>query len=239
MARTPVQLPPKFRLLNGVQPDPERSGDGFWYLNIYGKFDGNAEMTQHVFRWRPGMVAERVGPAEPTDARGSTGQYEAGLALFSFEGTDLYYQDVPGFTPRASGTSGGTSDAALAQRVANLELKLSQLQAGASQDSRVPGILTRLSAVEGVAAKANERGQNALTQLGKLVIPPAGVSRDEAWQLAIDAIEEKFKQWVGYKADPRLLNLLWDRAVKLLRYKEQSGKTAAQLPINDPKNLEV
>ena len=37
----------------------------------------------------------------------------------------------------------------------------------------------------------------------------------------------------------RLLNLLWDRAVKLLRYKEQSGKTAAQLPINDPKNLEV
>lgn len=40
-------------------------------------------------------------------------------------------------------------------------------------------------------------------------------------------------------ADKVLLNLMWDRTVKLLRYKERTGKTAEQLPVNDQTNLEV
>lgn len=52
------------------------------------------------------------------------------------------------------------------------------------------------------------------------------------------ALDAQWQAWVSY-TDRRLLNLLWDRAVKLLRYKERTGKPADQLPINDPKNLEV
>ena len=50
--------------------------------------------------------------------------------------------------------------------------------------------------------------------------------------------DAQWQAWVAY-TDKRLLNLIWDRSVKLLRYKETSGKSAAQLPVNDPKNLEV
>ena len=136
----------------------------------------------------------------------------------------------------------------------------------AALEGQLAALTKRVSATEGVANKANERGQNALTQLGAL---PKVLSRDEVWQLAGDRVfadtnaaleairadiklrptggdvvgiaQQVINGWLNASiayADKRLLNLLWDRAVKLLRYKESTGKTAAQLPINDQSNIE-
>ena len=51
-------------------------------------------------------------------------------------------------------------------------------------------------------------------------------------------MDSQWQEWVTY-TDRRLLNLIWDRSVKLLRYKESNNKTAEELPINDPDNLKV
>jgi hypothetical protein len=61
---------------------------------------------------------------------------------------------------------------------------------------------------------------------------------EDVLRIAKQAISEWFEASRRY-VDRALLNLMWDRAVKLLRYKESTGKTAAQLPVNDQTNLEV
>ncbi len=95
---------------------------------------------------------------------------------------------------------------------------------------------------EGVTA-VNQRAaaieNNAITLWGRVdLVEKSRPSIDEVAQLIRSHLEEQWQAWVTY-ADRRLLNLIWDRTVKLLRYKESSGKTAAQLPVNDPANLKV
>lgn len=53
-----------------------------------------------------------------------------------------------------------------------------------------------------------------------------------------NALATLWQGWSTY-TDKRLLNLIWDRTVKLLRHKESAGKTAEELPVNDPANLSV
>ena len=241
---------------------------------------------------------------------------------------------VPGYVPIVDVGTGGSADtAALYSRVAALELRLSQLAIGATTDPRVDGLTSRVTNVEAVAAKANERGWNALTQLVDVwAALKTRIGRDDAWQLAADrcyvevttegtgvrsaikalivagstvdqpardlanlatrraadaeqlaalarsdvtatsarlltaedainslrgsvvfleqatlsvstvvslarqAVDEWFAASVAY-TDKRLKNLLWDRAVRLLRYKESKGLRADQLPVNDQSEL--
>lgn len=229
--------------------------------------------------------------------------------------------EVPGYVPVSQGTLelvavGDEAVKALLAEVNALKARIASLEAKPAPVTDLSPITKRLSAVEGVAAKANERALNALTQMANGVYVRsadlAGIVNDIIWnsgkvvdriyaelsnagsglaalvksmvgtgsggidqpardianealtkagdarklaEQAVETAQDKvdllqvadyvqatlnalWRDWVTYK-DPRLLNLLWDRAVKLLRYKEKSGKTAEQLPVNDPKNLEV
>lgn len=163
--------------------------------------------------------------------------------------------EVPGFVPFGA-VKPSPSVPGVDERLAALEARVSSLE-------------RRLGAVEGVAAKANERALNALSQLaggvfvradtlvdrvneiiwnsGKVVdriyaeasnaqSGLAGVIRAIALQEARAFVEELWRRWTTYE-DHRLFDVVWDRGVKLLRYKERSGKSADQLPVNDPANL--
>lgn len=100
----------------------------------------------------------------------------------------------------------------------------------------LPSDLTAL--INGVA-RANEQvnslGNRVVAVETELQKRPTEGDLFRLWRKWTDI---QWENWVTY-TDKRLLNLLWDRAVKLLRYKERTGKTAEQLPVNDPKNLEV
>lgn len=80
------------------------------------------------------------------------------------------------------------------------------------------------------ANEAHETASTALAEVMKKTTP------QEVERHVQDGITAWLEASIAY-IDTRLLNLLWDRAVKLLRFKESNGKTAAQLPINDPKNI--
>jgi hypothetical protein len=86
--------------------------------------------------------------------------------------------------------------------------------------------------VDTIAQNAN----GAIQLLSEKVAAKA--SRHDALTIAKQAITDWLAASIAY-TDSRLLNLIWDRGVKLLCSKERASKTAEQLPINDPKNLEV
>ncbi len=226
----------------------------------------NGGFGEYVFRQVGNGQAEyvRYNGADVPDGRGDL--YIAGNGKLYITGNESdddklpSVYEVPGFVP-----FGSVAYISGAQAVGSADTSLLEGRI-AALEGQFAALTKRVSATEGVANKANERGQNALTQLGAL---PKVLSRDEVWQLAGDRVfadtnaaleairadiklrptggdvvgiaQQVINGWLNASiayADKRLLNLLWDRAVKLLRYKESTGKTAAQLPINDQSNIE-
>lgn len=146
--RVEVEFPPRFVRFNSVQPEPTLGADGWWYFVVYGHADGVAESQQHLFRWKPNTVAERIGLAGETNARGSIGVHSAGAAVFSWDGSGsfprLIVQDAPGLAP-----------APLDSRVDILMARVAELEAvqdggGPSLSPRYVAALERLCALLGI-----------------------------------------------------------------------------------------
>ena len=85
--RVEIEFPPRFVRFNSIQPDPKFGTDGYWYFVVYGHPDGATESEQHLFRWKPGIVAEHIGLAGETNARGSIGVHSAGASMWSWQGS--------------------------------------------------------------------------------------------------------------------------------------------------------
>lgn len=98
-----VKLPGDLIRFNSVQPAPILGVDGYWYLLIYGRTTAESGPRQHVYKWKPGIVAERVPMPPATDARGSIGAHASGGALFAWQGSGEYPRlmcnEVAGFAP--------------------------------------------------------------------------------------------------------------------------------------------
>jgi len=134
---------------------------------------------------------------------------------------------------------------AIAQTVANGEGGIDQTardiaNAALTKTSDNRKLIEQLNGVDQALNIRLANAENAALDLKGAVdfIEKTLPTMDDVAQHVQSYFHAQWKSWVTY-ADPSLLNLLWDRTVKLLRYKERTGKTAEQLPVNDPNNLKV
>jgi hypothetical protein len=95
-----VPLPEGFRSYGGTQPETVASGDGAWFMLVYGRAVGEPSMSSHVLRWVPGDARSTIVPLErPPNGRGSLAQGTAKLWLFAWHENVLTVQEVPGWIP--------------------------------------------------------------------------------------------------------------------------------------------
>lgn len=138
------------------------------------------------------------------------------------------FNEIPGFIPVAMG--GGTVIVQPGGSVSAPSVDLSALTARLDRlDQKVAEAGRNASgAVQAVAYVKGEL--NALTE--RVASLP---NMDAIWQKIVDGahaeIEKQWQAWVSY-GDQRLLDLLWDRTVKLLRLKEAKNQTAAEMRLN-------